>query len=209
MTAEQQIQQKCVQVPDFNDTLRPVDDIFYNDIDTSRVFSHATGKKYYVTHTEISRLLANQLNLNMLSDLQSEELEIDSEDDVDFSLNEDMTIRINGLLKDYDMGYSFNEFVANADDAGASAVTFLLDERSFPTAELLKPQLDEFQSCPALLIYNDKQFTKQDFDGIVNTRCKVPFISMEKLSKKLGRIRFIQDFQSLEKPKEILNLPRF
>lgn len=33
--------------------------------------------------------------------------------------------------------------------------------------------------------------------------------SMEKLCKKLGRIRFIQDFQSLEKPKGILNLQRF
>ena len=65
------------------------------------------------------------------------------------------------------------ELIQNADDAGATEVTFILDHRDLPT---LSPNLvdshaqsllSNFQG-PALLLYNDAVFTDSDWEGIQN-----------------------------------------
>ena len=65
------------------------------------------------------------------------------------------------------------ELIQNADDAGATEVTFILDHRDLPT---LSPNLvdsraqsllSNFQG-PALLSYNDAVFTDSDWEGIRN-----------------------------------------
>ena len=52
-----------------------------------------------------------------------------------------------------------------ADDAGATTVKFCVDCRSFGTKSLAHDKLAEFQG-PALLVYNDSQFSDEDFDSI-------------------------------------------
>ena len=59
----------------------------------------------------------------------------------------------------------FNEYLQNADDAGASVVEFILDQRTFASAALPAPQMGALMG-PALLIYNDSVFDDDDFTSI-------------------------------------------
>eukprot|EP00198_Chlamydomonas_reinhardtii_P000860 XP_001690195.1 predicted protein [Chlamydomonas reinhardtii] len=53
----------------------------------------------------------------------------------------------------------------NADDAGASSLTLLLDECSYPTRSILSPAMAVWQG-PALLVANDAVFSPADFTNI-------------------------------------------
>ena len=70
------------------------------------------------------------------------------------------------------------EIIQNADDAGARTVRFYLDSRQHGTQSLVHPELARFQG-PALLAYNDAQFTADDWEGIqnfkVSGKAKDPF----------------------------------
>jgi hypothetical protein len=57
--------------------------------------------------------------------------------------------------------------IQNADDAGATEVNFLYDDKTYGTQSLITPKLDKFQG-PALYCFNNAVFEKQDWDGIQN-----------------------------------------
>ena len=57
--------------------------------------------------------------------------------------------------------------IQNADDAGASEVNFLLDERTHGVASLENPELARFQG-PALYCHNNATFKDEDWKGILN-----------------------------------------
>lgn len=57
------------------------------------------------------------------------------------------------------------ELLQNADDAGASSLTLLLDDASYPTASILAPAMAAWQG-PALLVANDALFSPSDFANI-------------------------------------------
>ena len=81
----------------------------------------------------------------------------------DFGQKVDLTARIREILRDYPEGTSiFKELVQNADDAGASSVTFCLDYRQHGMESVWNEEMKQFQG-PALLIYNNATFTKRDF----------------------------------------------
>ena len=65
------------------------------------------------------------------------------------------------------------EIIQNADDAGARTVKFFLDHRQHGTESVVKRDLAKHQG-PALLAYNDAQFTEKDWEGIQNLQrsCK-------------------------------------
>ncbi|XP_053401276.1 sacsin-like [Mercenaria mercenaria] len=85
--------------------------------------------------------------------------------------HESLTTRINTLLRDgYKDGLSVpKEVVQNADDAGATVVKFLYDERHNNDAKrkekLFSSDLRQCQG-PALWVYNDSQFTEKDLENI-------------------------------------------
>ncbi|KAK3098209.1 hypothetical protein FSP39_017235, partial [Pinctada imbricata] len=87
----------------------------------------------------------------------------------EFGQSEDLTTRLRNLLSDgYTDGFSVpKEIVQNADDAGATVVRFLYDERENKEFRsfLLDDEMKECQG-PALWAYNDKQFSKNDFANI-------------------------------------------
>lgn len=84
----------------------------------------------------------------------------------DFGQKVDLTARIREILRDYPEGTSiFKELVQNADDAGASTITFVLDCRQHGTATVWAPEMEQFQG-PALLVHNNSIFTKRDFESI-------------------------------------------
>jgi len=57
------------------------------------------------------------------------------------------------------------EMVQNADDAGATEISFCLDTRQHGMEKLAYKKLAGFQG-PALLVHNNAQFTATDFQSI-------------------------------------------
>ncbi|XP_070770641.1 sacsin [Enoplosus armatus] len=70
------------------------------------------------------------------------------------------------ILRRYpDGGQILKELIQNADDAQATEVVFLHDERSYGTENLWTDELGEYQG-PALYAYNNAAFTNDDWKGI-------------------------------------------
>ena len=57
------------------------------------------------------------------------------------------------------------ELLQNADDAGAKKLTFLYDTTQHPTDHLWSQSLKDFNG-PALYVYNDATFKKEDWVNI-------------------------------------------
>ncbi|XP_015193140.2 sacsin-like [Lepisosteus oculatus] len=71
------------------------------------------------------------------------------------------------VLRRYpDGGQILKELIQNADDAKATEVIFVYDERDYPCENLWDSTLCNFQG-PALLAYNNAVFTEEDWSGIV------------------------------------------
>ncbi|KAM8856973.1 sacsin [Synchiropus picturatus] len=70
------------------------------------------------------------------------------------------------VLRRYpDGGQILKELIQNADDAEASKVVFIHDERSYGTKDLWTESLGKYQG-PALYAYNNAAFTDEDWAGI-------------------------------------------
>ena len=88
---------------------------------------------------------------------------------VGYGQTETLTSRLKNLLVDYSDGLAiFKEMIQNADDAGATEVRFLFDERSNKSdkAHLIDEGMKKCQG-PALWVYNDGSFSNEDFDNII------------------------------------------
>ncbi|XP_065181452.1 sacsin-like [Sycon ciliatum] len=96
---------------------------------------------------------------------------------------EPLTIRLRNLLREYPMGITvLKELVQNADDAGASRITFLLDARHHGTETLFNPGMAEWQG-PALLCFNDAKFAERDFRNILRLGGATKLDSREKIGQ--------------------------
>ena len=84
-------------------------------------------------------------------------------------MHEDLTTRVKNVLRAYDIKQSFNEFLANAADAGATQFNLMLDYSSHREArvpDVLSANIGAFCNGPALVVHNDSQFTMDDIRGI-------------------------------------------
>ena len=86
----------------------------------------------------------------------------------EFGQEEKLTRRLNRLLEDYTDGFAVpKELIQNADDAGATEVRFLYDQRS--NEDAMTCLIDEgMKDCqgPALWVYNDAVFQNEDFENL-------------------------------------------
>ena len=102
-----------------------------------------------------------------------------------FGQYEKITTRLKRLLDQYTDGFAvLKELVQNADDAGATEVRFLYDERANNDAmtHLLDEGMKECQG-PALWVYNDAEFTEKDFESIE----KLSGATKEHHTEKIGK----------------------
>ncbi|KAK3895083.1 hypothetical protein Pcinc_001178 [Petrolisthes cinctipes] len=117
-----------------------------------------------IVHKCIPLKLAQSLGVKQLS----QHLLLGGETMMEWGQNEQLTTSLNNLLHQYRDGVAImKELVQNADDAGATTVSFLYDERQNEDARtrLLSRQLEEWQG-PALWAYNDATFTEDDFKNL-------------------------------------------
>ncbi|KAI9047124.1 hypothetical protein LZ554_008578 [Drepanopeziza brunnea f. sp. 'monogermtubi'] len=77
-----------------------------------------------------------------------------------------LTTTLRNICDEYPAGGTvLRELLQNADDAGATEVKFVLDERSHPAEDLMHPKLAQYQG-PALLAYNNAVFSDTDFQSL-------------------------------------------
>ncbi|MBL8973832.1 MAG: hypothetical protein JNK56_24795, partial [Myxococcales bacterium] len=83
-----------------------------------------------------------------------------------FGQEERLTVRLRGLIRAYPRSVGIvKEFLQNADDAGATILRVIWDEREHPRELLPDPRLAPLQG-PALLFVNDQVFRPADLDAI-------------------------------------------
>ena len=98
---------------------------------------------------------------------------------------EKLTSRLRTLLEDYTDGFAIpKELIQNADDAGATEVRFLYDERTNEDAMdlLFDEGMKECQG-PALWVYNDALFEDKDFENLT----KLNGATKEEDTEKIGK----------------------
>jgi hypothetical protein len=145
-------------VPGKDEVLHPIAQVYF--VDCSSDFLPETG---FPVHPAVSESLARELQVQFLSSL---ELGEDDDDDDDLQMGEDFTKRVESVLKDYDVQYALNEFLANAIDAKATKFSVILDEKIHECSKVLAPGLSDLQRRPALFLFNDATFSEADFRGL-------------------------------------------
>ena len=84
----------------------------------------------------------------------------------EFGQREDLTQRIKNILHDYPLDVTFlKELLQNADDAKATKMCVILDKRTHGKDRIISPEWAELQG-PALLVWNNSDFTDEDLEGI-------------------------------------------
>ena len=83
-----------------------------------------------------------------------------------FGQHENLTDRLKGILDEYPIDGILKELVQNADDAQASEIHFIHDTRSLGSEKVATDQKSSEIQGPALCVYNDRPFRKEDLDGI-------------------------------------------
>ncbi|KAJ4466248.1 hypothetical protein J3R30DRAFT_3588632 [Lentinula aciculospora] len=156
-------QRDSILAPDYTSTSRKLSEVYSNDIGEQNAYI-APNSSLFALHPDITTMVASKLGVPSLSSLRLEEqddIEVDEED-----MSETLITRIKKLLVEYDIQYSFNEFLANAVDAGASRFDVLLDAMPFVSTQILCREMSVFQQGPAVVLYNDAVFSEDDFKGI-------------------------------------------
>ena len=117
-------------------------------------------------HSMFSKDLAISLGVNLTRLKLAEQYLSKKDRFTEFGQHEDLTTRIQGIIRDYDFDITIvKELLQNADDARASQVCFILDRRTHGSKSILSEEWKELQG-PALLVWNDSVFTEKDYKGI-------------------------------------------
>ena len=152
-----------LQIPDATMVLRECKDIVHGD-----ALSTGDIAGFNFTHPEISSDLARRLDIeSSLRRAIRLKIDFDSDDEDEYVPKERLRTVISDTLERYPIESTFNEFLANADDAGATKITWILDEcreKSHESSSLLTPELKPFQGA-ALFVCNNAVFSQRDFTG--------------------------------------------
>ena len=154
--------QEAILVPGEDCRLRSLDSVYFRDMNFAPLSS--TISSMAATHERMSRKLAETLGIQMLSSVALGEIDVDEE-----QMSEDLVTRIRGFLRDFDPRYAINEFLANADDAGANEFNIYLtahDRRTGTQEKVNSPQFHSLLSSPSLLLYNNARLSEEDFAGL-------------------------------------------
>ena len=141
--------------------LLPIEDVSYTDNEMLRDIANASDEEYNLMHPKVTYLVPI-LGITPLSD------HLDITEDVfdDAGQHEPLTTRLGNILREYKDGLTIiKEMIQNADDAGATEVNILFDNRTHSTQKLLFKGMAESHG-PALIVHNNSTFTKEDFENI-------------------------------------------
>ena len=180
--------QKKVLLPTYvkGDTcvnLAPAENCMYGEHDGSEGENEDEEVEFLQVHPNIPVGIAELFNVRSRCNclLEPDELTMGEE----FGQEEKLTRRLNKLLEEYTDGFAVpKELIQNADDAGATEVCFLYDERT--NEDAMTGLIDEgMRDCqgPALWVYNDAEFKDEDFENIT----KLNGATKENDTEKIGK----------------------
>lgn len=155
-----------ILIPGDNDEGLPLHRVFFRDMN----FLNLSGGMIDLipAHNSISRALAESLGIPFLSTLMLDDDSAGGQDnhEEDEQMSEDFVNRIQGFLREYDVRYALNEFLANADDAQASRFKLLLDTPTNVGERFVSPAFQKMAGCSRLVLFNDATFSEADFKGL-------------------------------------------
>lgn len=140
--------------------------VVYTDIEFLRKFASQLhhGESYTLVHHRVNSQLAHCLRLTPLSEF----LDISEDAFGDAGPCEPLTVRLKELLRDYKDGLTIiKELLQNADDAEATELNICYDARTH-TRDSSQLFFEGMADChgPALVVHNNRPFTKEDFTNI-------------------------------------------
>ena len=124
----------------------------------------------YVNHTLVTRDLALKLGVRMVRskvlDIHRDPAKAWPVQGELFGQQEKLTTRIQGILQEYPFDVTIlKELLQNADDAKATKMYIVLDKRTHSGERVLSENWQKLQG-PALLVWNDSDFSEKDIEGI-------------------------------------------
>ncbi|CAG8641853.1 19318_t:CDS:2, partial [Dentiscutata erythropus] len=139
---------KELLIPNMNGKMVPCKELFYDDMDTR---AKDSDKDFNImAHSSISRDIAKKLKLKNFSEaFLKDKIDLVRQNENKFDLEEIV----------------FQEFLKNADDAGAEQFCIILDECRYPSKYLIKEDMESWQG-PAIWIYNEKEFSSKDLESL-------------------------------------------
>ncbi|XP_019860001.1 PREDICTED: sacsin-like isoform X2 [Amphimedon queenslandica] len=149
---------------DHNYILRPSNDLYYNDVS----WISAVDDHLYLMHKNLTTSKAESFGIKPVRSNY-----LDQFDNTlafagqEFGQKEVLTDRLKNILRDYPFGITFlKELLQNADDAKASQMRVILDKRQHGKERVLSEKWGKELQGPALLVWNDKDFSDKDLEGI-------------------------------------------
>ena len=149
-------------VPDARNQLRPIQDIVYNDIGSHSLVATLDAGQY-IASPKVTDDIATSLGISRLG--------------LKFvlppTLGEDMGVSpatvVRKTLAQYTEKQFLLEFLANAEDAGASTFEVILNQAVPCRGPFLSDALMKLYSGPSVMVCNDSLFGEEDFNGICRT----------------------------------------
>ena len=154
-------EQSSLLIPDSSSVLRPLCDLYYDDLGPHSHRPQLPADKFKV-HDALRAELVPGIGLQTLTSLNLGIYDTDDED-----MQEDLWNRISGILRQYSIDQTFNEFLANAADAGADQYHIMLDKKFGGTDHILSPMMAQFQESSSVVLYNNGEFKDRDWHGVL------------------------------------------
>ena len=149
-----------IYVPDHTGIMQKTTDVCYKDVNWI-----GNTKNYLFVHPEVSHVHCDHLKIEILRTKHFLENSVGLSFGHSFGQHEDLTNRIKNLLRGYTEKDVIKELLQNADDADATEVEFILDQRHHETKKIFSDKWKKLQG-PALIVTNNGKFTENDLDAI-------------------------------------------
>jgi len=149
-------------VPDLESTLRPLVDMFFNDIgEQSRLI---LSEDHFIAHPSLEESLSRKLGMRPLG-LHYAELQ-----DPGTNMGQVTLTTVQNNLRNYTPQQFLLEYLANAADANATVFGVALNKFESSAAEHLRvlsvENMAYLHGSPSLVIYNNAVFSIEDFNAI-------------------------------------------
>ena len=146
-------------------TLQPVSQLSFNDAPWL-----TPDEEFCYVHSKLNREVALALGVKPNHSRFLDKFISSSQQNfagIPFGQKEELTQRIRNILRDYPLDVTFlKELLQNADDAKATKMRVILDKRQHRKERVLSEKWGEELQGPALLVWNDKDFSDDDLEGI-------------------------------------------
>ena len=161
----QRLEVECgpFMLPDVDFVLHEATELFFNDMPWN-----PPEKDYVFVHDIVPLATAKNLGVQLCRSASLAKYSVPGSHFkvMQFGQHEELTRRIQNIIHDYPFDMTIlKELLQNADDSRATKMYVILDKRQHSSEHILSEKWQQLQG-PALLVWNDSVFSKDDLEGI-------------------------------------------